>query len=193
MCGFRDPRRTQSFLSCFGPIRQHFASPGHQMEAARHTRIGLAEPASSPFDVLAGSLTDRLASELNAGTIPLAENSSHTTLTLRLEGTFEAGESRVNPWVEPTIATVGQEIAQTLGRVLVTGHTDNQPFSQTQCTSNLALSDARAKEVAQILVSAGVANDRIDSSGKGNAEPVADNSTPQGRLRNRRVEITVSQ
>jgi putative transposase len=36
MCGFRDARRTQAFLSCFGPIRQHFALPRHQMNAARH-------------------------------------------------------------------------------------------------------------------------------------------------------------
>jgi putative transposase len=39
MCGFRDPRRTQAFLSCFGPIRQHFALPRHQMNAARHRAI----------------------------------------------------------------------------------------------------------------------------------------------------------
>lgn len=39
MCGFRDARRTQAFLSCFGPIRQHFALPRHQMNAARHRAI----------------------------------------------------------------------------------------------------------------------------------------------------------
>jgi putative transposase len=39
MCGFRDARRTQAFLSCFGPIRQHFALPRHQMNAARHRVI----------------------------------------------------------------------------------------------------------------------------------------------------------
>ena len=36
MCGFRDACRTQRFLSCFGPIRQHFALPRHQMNAACH-------------------------------------------------------------------------------------------------------------------------------------------------------------
>jgi putative transposase len=39
MCGFRDPRRTQAFLSCFGPIRQHFALPRHQMNAACHRAL----------------------------------------------------------------------------------------------------------------------------------------------------------
>ncbi len=36
MCGFRDARRTQAFLSCSGPIRQHFALPRHLMNAACH-------------------------------------------------------------------------------------------------------------------------------------------------------------
>jgi putative transposase len=39
MCGFRDARRTQAFLSCFGPIRQHFALPGHKKNAACHRAI----------------------------------------------------------------------------------------------------------------------------------------------------------
>ena len=39
MCGFRDARRTQAFLSCFGLIRQHFALPRHQMNAACHRAV----------------------------------------------------------------------------------------------------------------------------------------------------------
>ena len=43
MFGFRDARRTQAVFSCFGPIRQHFALPRHQMNAACHRAI-LKEP-----------------------------------------------------------------------------------------------------------------------------------------------------
>ncbi|WP_415750243.1 flavin reductase [Burkholderia pyrrocinia] len=39
MCGFRDARRKQAFLSCFGPIRQQFALPGHRMNAAYHRAV----------------------------------------------------------------------------------------------------------------------------------------------------------
>ena len=39
MCGFRDARRTQAFLSCFGPIRQHFALPRHPMNATCHRAV----------------------------------------------------------------------------------------------------------------------------------------------------------
>jgi putative transposase len=54
MCGFLDARRTQAFLSCFGQIRQHFALPRHQMNAAviapyfrnasPHGMVGLSLP-----------------------------------------------------------------------------------------------------------------------------------------------------
>jgi len=39
MCGFRDARCMQAFLSCFGPIRQHFALPRQQMNAACHLSV----------------------------------------------------------------------------------------------------------------------------------------------------------
>ncbi len=39
MCGFRDARRTLAFLSCVGPIQQHFALPRHQMNAVCHRAI----------------------------------------------------------------------------------------------------------------------------------------------------------
>lgn len=159
----------------------------------RFTQTKPAERVVLSIDALATRLTARLANEVNAGAIVLAENAVHTTLTLRLEGIFEAGDSSVNPWVKPMITTIGQEIAKAPGHVVVTGHTDNQPFGQSQRGSNLVLSDSRAQEVAQVLVSAGVPTDRITATGKGNAEPAADNTTPQGRMKNRRVEITVSE
>jgi len=51
------------------------------------------------------------------------------------------------------------------------------------------MSRARALEVRRALTSRGVASGRIDATGKGAEEPVSDNSTPRGRLRNRRVEL----
>jgi len=158
-----------------------------------YTQTKPVEPTMLPIDVLATRLAGRLAKEVNGGTVTLAKNARHNALTLRLEGIFEAGDSTVNPWVEPTIATIGQEIARLPGEIIVTGHTDNQPFERSHGTSNQVLSEVRAKEVVQILVSAGVPTDRIAAAGKGNTEPAADNRTPQGRMKNRRVEITVSE
>lgn len=72
-------------------------------------------------------------------------------------------------------------------RVEVAGHTDSQGTSR----NNLTLSQRRAETVRRRLISSGVAEARLTANGYGEDRPIADNSTSQGRLRNRRVEFTV--
>jgi OOP family OmpA-OmpF porin len=71
--------------------------------------------------------------------------------------------------------------------IVATGHTD----SVGKAAYNQKLSVRRADAVKAFLVSAGVAADRIYTSGKGATQPVADNKTAEGRAKNRRVEIEV--
>lgn len=68
---------------------------------------------------------------------------------------------------------------------LVEGHTDHTG----KANYNVMLSDARSNAVAQALIDAGIAPERIQTRGLGETQPVASNSTPDGRQRNRRVEI----
>lgn len=69
----------------------------------------------------------------------------------------------------------------------VIGHTDNTgPASYNQ-----RLSTERARAVADILINAGVDPSRIRAIGRGEYEPIATNLTPEGRARNRRVEIII--
>lgn len=70
--------------------------------------------------------------------------------------------------------------------ISVTGHTDSTGSN----AYNQALSERRAAAVADYLTQAGVSN-RLESSGRGESQPVSDNSTEQGRARNRRVELNV--
>jgi OOP family OmpA-OmpF porin len=73
-------------------------------------------------------------------------------------------------------------------KLRITGHTDNVG----DAAKNLDLSDRRAKAVQKYLVDSGVAANRVLSAeGKGDKEPVADNSTKDGRALNRRVEFSV--
>jgi len=80
----------------------------------------------------------------------------------------------------------------------VRGYTDNEPIggypghrhkSRHAYTSNLELSQARADNVAQALVKAGVGSDMVRAEGFGETGFVADNDTAEGRAKNRRVEI----
>lgn len=70
-------------------------------------------------------------------------------------------------------------------KIEVTGYADdNGPESM-----NMQLSERRAQFVKKQLVDAGIASERIVAMGKGENEPVSDNATPEGRSKNRRVEI----
>jgi chemotaxis protein MotB len=81
-------------------------------------------------------------------------------------------------------------------KVMVNGYTDNVPIGpglkSQGITSNQELSQKRAETVMQFLVSQGVKPDLVSAQGFGEADPVASNDTPEGRAKNRRVELTVA-
>jgi outer membrane protein OmpA-like peptidoglycan-associated protein len=74
-----------------------------------------------------------------------------------------------------------------LSKIVVEGHTD----SQGGVAYNQDLSQHRAQAVLEYLVSRGVASDRVSAQGYGFTRSVADNTSPEGRANNRRVEIVV--
>ncbi|MBR9805035.1 OmpA family protein, partial [bacterium] len=76
--------------------------------------------------------------------------------------------------------------------IRVEGFTDNQPIATPQFASNWALSSARATAVVQFLVESGIAPQRLAAIGYGEYQPVANNDTPEGRSRNRRIVLMVS-
>ncbi|EOR93750.1 OmpA family protein [Arcticibacter svalbardensis MN12-7] len=71
--------------------------------------------------------------------------------------------------------------------IMVIGHTDNVGSD----SYNNSLSERRAQSVKSLAISNGISASRITISGKGKAEPIADNTTETGRAQNRRVEIVI--
>jgi outer membrane protein OmpA-like peptidoglycan-associated protein len=106
---------------------------------------------------------------------------------LVLKGTnFEFNSAALTPEAKAALAkTVDSLKANAEIRVSVNGYTDNVgPDSY-----NLTLSKRRAESVKKHLVAGGIDAGRIETQGFGAASPVADNSTPEGRAANRRVEV----
>lgn len=102
--------------------------------------------------------------------------------------TFATNSDVLNPSFDEVLASVAivlAEYKQTL--VEVAGHTD----STGDDAYNLDLSGRRAETVANFLVGQGIDSDRFLVLKFGEREPIADNSTPEGRQQNRRVEITL--
>jgi len=95
------------------------------------------------------------------------------------------------------IARLARQLAPTQqNKLVVNGYTDNQPIGpnlkREGVTSNEELSQKRAEDVMQFLISQGVKPDMISAKGWGEASPVSPNDTAAGRAKNRRVEITLA-
>jgi len=99
---------------------------------------------------------------------------------------FDTGKSIIREESKPVIDQIVQMLkANPELKLSVEGHTDNTGNP----ASNKTLSEERAKSVVTAIVSQGIFSDRLSSSGFGQEKPVADNSTVEGRAKNRRVEL----
>jgi chemotaxis protein MotB len=117
------------------------------------------------------------------------------TVTIRMMGetTFDTGKAELRPVFRTLLKKIGAVLGQTKGEIIIAGHTDNVPLSGGLFGSNLGLSMARAGSVAEYLLRAtSIDPKRLSTMGFGEYRPLTSNNTVQGRRKNRRVEIIVS-
>ena len=112
-------------------------------------------------------------------------------ITLNMPGsiTFKSDSAELDPSFFKVLNSVNLVLKKYNKTVVeVAGHTDSTGAPEY----NQKLSERRANAVAQYLESQGLASNRVVTVGAGETRPVADNSTPQGRQANRRVELTLT-
>ena len=110
---------------------------------------------------------------------------------------FNSGSWQISDRGKDLMAKMASQLAQyQQEHLVVNGYTDNAPIGpalkRQGVTTNDELSQKRADSVMQYLISQGVKSNMISAQGHGESDPVAPNSTPQGRAQNRRVEITLA-
>lgn len=140
-----------------------------------------------------GNYMDQQESELRAqlqGTgISVTRAGDRIILNMPSNITFATDQDQVVPQFYPTlnsVAIVLRKFDRTL--IDINGHTD----STGGLDYNQALSERRAQSVAGYLNSQGIDPRRVSALGFGPSQPLASNSTPDGRAQNRRVEITIA-
>src|SRR5215211_4150850 len=106
--------------------------------------------------------------------------------------TFEPGQAIVKEAFKPIAAKIVTYLNDQTGKIRVVGHTDNTPIKNVRFPSNWHLSMERAKAVAALLKSGVSDPGRVEVDGKGPDVPIASNATPEGRAKNRRVEVMVA-
>lgn len=105
---------------------------------------------------------------------------------------FESGSATLSREGRQTLGEVGGVLAELNDRRFqVEGHTDNVPISTARFPSNWELAAARSLSVVHLLTEQGVSSEDLSGAGYGEHQPVASNENPEGRRRNRRIEIVM--
>ena len=102
--------------------------------------------------------------------------------------TFKRGKTELEDTMADIVLSIGDLMAECAGlHIEVQGHTDSRGAENL----NLQLSQERADAVLQALEESGLVANKITAVGYGEAQPIADNNTADGRAKNRRIELRV--
>lgn len=145
---------------------------------------------------MARGLEDQMRAELESKDVTISKLQGKLTVNILDRILFDSGEAVLQPEGEAVLNKIAAILTQHPElKIHVIGHTDNVPIrpgARSRFASNWELSTARALAAVRYLTErAGVAPHRLGAVGYGEFRPVADNSTVEGRARNRRIAITI--
>ncbi len=134
-------------------------------------------------------LEPELVEEIAAGTVELIDEDKQVRLRLRHARLFPSGQAGLSQEFVPLIERIGAQLKGVGKPVIIEGHSDNVPIFSTRYPSNWALSQARAKSVAEVLLSQLEDQVVMRVEGKASSAPLVENNSNLNRALNRRVEI----
>lgn len=147
-----------------------------QLEKEREARLAVEKKLSAALKSL-----DQIAQ--------VKEEKRGVVITLSGSVLFATGKHELLPIAKDRLNEVAKAVKdQGFKSIVVEGHTD----SRGSDSANEQLSLKRAEQVRAHLITQGIPSDKITAVGRGESSPVADNSTPEGRANNRRVELVVT-
>ena len=153
--------------------------------------------AKSKSDSLNIALTNKLTRSLNTDElrdVDVKVLKGVVYISLADNMLFKSGSYEISPMARETLDKIAKIIKDYSDYdVLVEGNTDNVPISKTNIRNNWDLSALRASSVVQYLQNeCGVNPARLSAAGRGEYNPLTDNTTDSGRARNRRTEIIIT-
>lgn len=140
----------------------------------------------------AKSLEDEMRADLESKDVTISNLKGKLTVNILDRVMFDSGEATLKRDGETVLAKIANILdGHPELKIQVIGHTDNVPI-RNRFTSNWELSTARALAAVHFLTEkAGVNPRNVGAAGYGEYRPIADNSTPEGRAKNRRIAITI--
>jgi len=139
------------------------------------------------------ALVSKLSTEVEKGQLQVRQYQDMLTVDVAEQIFFDSGHADLKDSGKAVLQKVGEALKSYDNKIIrVVGYTDNVPIAksiQNIYPSNWELSVARATSVVRYLQDVGVSPDRMIASGRGEYAPIASNDTPEGRQKNRRIEI----
>lgn len=151
-----------------------------------------AQAAAEARAALFQQFVQKFKTMIDAGQLKLATRNGRLVIQLPNDVLFDSGQTAIKPAGRDALLQVAKVLATVPGRTFqVAGDTDDVPIQNARFASNWELSTARAVEVVKLLVTQGIAPGVLSAAGYGQFDPVASNDSPDGRAKNRRIEITL--
>ena len=139
-------------------------------------------------------MAQALSKEIAAGVLEIETAGRRITVRIKEHGNFASGSAELSSQFRPVLKIIRAQLRDIEGRIIVEGHTDDDPIATSQFRSNWALSSARAVSVAHgLFEDPEIDQDRFTITGYAETKPLVSNTTAAGKARNRRVEVVVHQ
>jgi Flagellar motor protein len=125
--------------------------------------------------------------------LSIDKNNKFVQLTLNGSVLFNSGDAQMKKEALPILDKISHILKRFKDcNIEITGHTDNVPVSSSEFKDNNWLSSARALNAAEYLIDqCNIEPAKLKYSGRGEYEPIISNATPEGRAKNRRIEIKI--
>ncbi|MCI9080738.1 MAG: flagellar motor protein MotB [Lachnospiraceae bacterium] len=164
-----------------------------ESEPSEELKEELEEAGLKESEEMAQQIEQELAQQQIAEQVEIDVDAQFVKLTLNGALLFDSAQSQIREDALPLVDKLSMILQQYSDNLIyIEGHTDNVPISNAKYESNDLLSAYRAFAVKDYIIEVTALDaGRIRATGCGEYNPVADNSTPEGRARNRRVEIKI--
>ena len=161
------------------------------LESQRLQLLSASKQSQSRYDALLADLNQ----EVQKGQLQVRRYKDMLTVDVAEQLFFDSGRAALKETGKEVLKKVADAIKSYEDKAIrVVGHTDNVPLTaahQKKFPTNWELSVARATTVVRFLQDSGIAPDRLLATGRAEYAPVAPNDSPEGRQKNRRIEITL--
>jgi chemotaxis protein MotB len=166
-------------------------SQNEALEVQKSQLLSAGKQSQTQYDALVANLNE----EVQKGQLQVRRFKDMLTVDVAEQLFFDSGRATLKDSGKGVLKKVAEAMQTYEDKAIrIVGHTDNVPISkaaQKVFPSNWELSAARATTVVRFLQQAGIAPERLIATGRAEYAPVAPNDSPEGRQKNRRIEITL--